>query len=761
MEFATLLGTLYLAAASFVCLLGLVIFRENPGQRLNRAAALMLLLGGFGAVLGATDYLVRSLRPEGTVLLGGLVANFAYLWEFFFPALVLFAATFPQPRPWLSGRRLTTTVLFVPHTFHFGLVLAASLLGPEFKLPELAKAVPFLGLPLTVLRVFLDLLYRAHSSLFALVNVAYATAAMVLLARSLARARNPRLRGQLRVICLGLGFSLACYLVAIPLARLAHLPLSRMMESSLLVLGLLAGSASIAYAIVRHRFLDTRLIARRSILYGVVSVMVVVVYLGAVKPVGDWAVRFTGGHTGVFETFFVVIALLIFQPLVGRLEEAVDRHLLGFRSDHRRALERLSLDVVTILDQPVLARRLIDALSEGLLASHAVLVARDPRSGEMQSLAHREADPARQTGNGRQEMARALDLVARRLPPQRTGPLRPEELLALFDESEESTWAETCVSLVGTDLLLPLKHGEELVGMLALGPKITATRYTAEEIVLLETLANQTAVALKNAALHRDSLVSAALDEELAVARQIQQAFLPRSFPDLGPFDVRGINIPSRQVGGDYYDVMLLDDGRFLLAVADVAGKGVPAALLMSMLKASLRTEAWRFASVSDVIARLNRLVFESTTPEKFATFFLGVVDPVALTLTYCNAGHDPPVLWRGDGAGRGGAHDAEIFCRKGGLILGFLEEPDYEECSVTLRPGDRLVLYTDGVTEARDAHDREFGVHGLLETLGACEVGEAPEATVDRLVATVMALVDDVAAMDDLTLLVMRVRGA
>jgi sigma-B regulation protein RsbU (phosphoserine phosphatase) len=222
-----------------------------------------------------------------------------------------------------------------------------------------------------------------------------------------------------------------------------------------------------------------------------------------------------------------------------------------------------------------------------------------------------------------------------------------------------------------------------------------------------------------------------ASEQELAVARRIQQDLLPHGVLAVDGAEVAGINRPCFAVGGDYFDYFRLDDGRVALAIADVAGKGVPAALLMSNLQAILRAECARGAGVPHVPALANRQLMESMSGNsKFVTFFYGAYDPAARRLSYSNAGHNPPLVVRADGT------IEELVA--GGLILGVFALAEYDEAAVDLGPGDAVVLFTDGVTEAEARHGMygDERLHELLRrerTGSAASIAEAICRDVDR----------------------------
>jgi sigma-B regulation protein RsbU (phosphoserine phosphatase) len=219
--------------------------------------------------------------------------------------------------------------------------------------------------------------------------------------------------------------------------------------------------------------------------------------------------------------------------------------------------------------------------------------------------------------------------------------------------------------------------------------------------------------------------------------------------PHLDGYDIAGANISSREVGGDYYDVLRLSDTHYGIAIADVAGKGAGAALLMASLQASLRALAHVDFPIKDLVFRINNLIFENTALDKFITFFYGLLDTDRRTFTYCNAGHNPP-LWI---SGNGGTRELE----KGGLILGMMAHVPYETDCVSLESGDRIVLYTDGVSEAVNSGGEEFGLERIERTAVRCADASARDS-VAALIDSVKEFRGDEIQNDDMTLVVVKI---
>ena len=241
-------------------------------------------------------------------------------------------------------------------------------------------------------------------------------------------------------------------------------------------------------------------------------------------------------------------------------------------------------------------------------------------------------------------------------------------------------------------------------------------------------------------------------DQELRLARRIQSSFLPTEFPELPGYDVHAVNVASREVSGDFYDVVPAGDGRLLLAIADVSGKGVAAALLTSMLQASLRTQAVGAASVAGILENINRLLLQQLAVGRFATFFLARLETASGRLTYCNAGHNPPLLRRAAGT-------IELL-EVGGTVVGILADRCWEEGAVELRAGDRLVFYTDGITEAAGPGGEMFGDDRLRDLVGALPPALPSRDVAARLLEQVDRFTGGSEPDDDRTLLLVRVRA-
>jgi len=260
-----------------------------------------------------------------------------------------------------------------------------------------------------------------------------------------------------------------------------------------------------------------------------------------------------------------------------------------------------------------------------------------------------------------------------------------------------------------SEMVAPIISNTEVIGVFDLeSDELDA--YSEDDLQVLMMLASQVAIIIEKVMLHEQLIEKKRLEGQLEVARQVQLELLPAKDPQLEGYDISAYNFPTEEVSGDYYDWVRIYDDQIGLVIADVSGKGVPAALLMAFLRASLRAATHIGYSPHISMAKVNYLLWESIERNQFVTAFYGVLDVTNKTLTYTNAGHNPPLLLDKDGNPK--------FIDRGSLPLGMFRDTRYHEYYLTTEPGEVLVLYTDGVTEANNKQGEEFGRERLAEAV-------------------------------------------
>jgi len=327
----------------------------------------------------------------------------------------------------------------------------------------------------------------------------------------------------------------------------------------------------------------------------------------------------------------------------------------------------------------------------------------------------------------------------------------------LYREEDISEEERAKLATLGSELLLPLAVRDKLLGFISLGPKKSEEPYTGSDVRLLKSVAAQTGMALENANLMREIATEVAhrerLNREVEIAREVQERLFPQKLPTIVGLDYAGHCRPALGVGGDYYDFLGLPQGHLGVAIGDVSGKGIAAALMMASLQASLRGEATRAPeNLAAAVANINRLVYEASSSNRYATFFYGQYSPATRKFDYVNAGHNPPMLFhRSDG--RWTVSRLDI----GGTVVGLLETFPYQQGSVALAPGDLLVAYTDGISEAMNSDDEEWGEEQMMEVVKGCD-GLAAQDILERVFTAADQFVAGAKQHDDMTLVVMRV---
>ena len=379
-------ATLSVSLGALILLLGIAIFREDPRQRANRWAALMLSFGGLNALLVGLALSAAAQKNTGAVVTANAAEYFSYLWEFFFPSLLLFVLVFPREPRWYRRVPFFEILVFTPHLFHLVLTLLARASNNSFWIPEIAARAGWGAPILKVLLTPLPLLLSVHAALFSFVNLAYVVVTLLVLGSRLREVTSPRLRDQLRAISLGLGVCLVLYSLAVPLPVVFKIDAGEAVRSALVVVALTIGSGGIAYAIVRYRFLDTGFLVRRSILFLLPALALILVYLGLSSLVMGFAARWTNFNPLIIQPLLLLMLVSTLSPAVARLEELVEGYLSRDRREGRTVIQNLSRDIVTELDLETLGERLTSAVGESLLLERCVLLLRD--EGERQDLRH-------------------------------------------------------------------------------------------------------------------------------------------------------------------------------------------------------------------------------------------------------------------------------------------------------------------------------------------------------------------------------------
>ncbi len=337
-------------------------------------------------------------------------------------------------------------------------------------------------------------------------------------------------------------------------------------------------------------------------------------------------------------------------------------------------------------------------------------------------------------------------------------PLPEAELRQLFMESAPVKLQRECYpELYDAEMrvAVPLRTGEDTLGVLLTSARYSETMFSSSDLDFMALAASQAANALEQQRLFEEMLKKQAIEKEIQVAREIQAALLPQKLPVISNYDIAAINIPTLQVGGDYYDVMMLDDEHLFVAIADVTGKGIPAALLMANLQASIKAYLLSYHpqtfNLSKVVGKINTIMYENTPADKFVTFFCGILNFKTREFVSVNAGHNPPYLVHADAT--------YTMLKKGGVILGVVPTlAPYQTERHLLQTDDVLFLYTDGITEAMNREHEQFS-EARLEQLLIEHRKESATHILQAVLQAVNAFQSERQQYDDMTAVCIKTR--
>ena len=490
---------------------------------------------------------------------------------------------------------------------------------------------------------------------------------------------------------------------------------------SLLTVSVILLPVSIGVSVARYRLFDMDLILNRALVYATLTGVIAAALFGGVAAAGSFIVDRFGRGLGIAMTGILIVAL--FQPLRTRVQSQIDRRFYHEKYDADRTVAAFAERIRDEADIDTLERDLLLVVNETM------------KSEDVRIFLHRDADAHSA------EHTSLADLYL-------AEPNRP------LDTAEGGSENELLARLAdnGVEVVLPLVSHHEIVAVLELGRRLVDRPYAGLDHQLLRQLAESAAPAIRYAQLAdqhaKEAVAKERYQQELVLARTIQRDLLPKERPELPGWEIDALYEPAREVGGDLYDFVELGDGRWAVIVADVTDKGVPAAMVMATCRSMLRGVATGpdRPRPGEVLRRVNELLIPDTPDNMFVTAFYAVIDPESGVVSYANAGHCLPLLW---------SEDSVVQIEARGMPLGLLAEMEYEEGDRTIEPGENLLLYSDGVTEAHDQNGEMFGTERLRRWVAG---RNASQDLLTDLMSELNSFVDPAEDLgDDVTLVALR----
>ncbi len=474
--------------------------------------------------------------------------------------------------------------------------------------------------------------------------------------------------------------------------------ITRLMITNIMFLLMLLIPVSLAYAFGRYKLLSVEAKLKRGTRFVAVNLFLLLLFLGFLYIFGELILKQFGINSRTPTLILGLLLAFLFMPTQRVIRKRLERYFYPERVRLRELLKNFLASNIVRTESKTFWKELEEKLADGLSAERIYPVLRMVNKDSF-SVGLEEPTPF----DIRDEIVKRLE--------NKDDPILYDELIAsgiIKLSSEQEEWFVKRKSAI----LLPLTTNSGLVGFLVISSKTNGEDFTAEELELLENFSAQTALVAENFELLDEKLIKQKLEEQFKVARDIQKGLLPGAIPGRPGLEVEALIRFCLEVAGDYYDVIPLDAHRTVLSIGDVAGKGIGPAMLMANLQASLRTTQAMGVSLRESALQINRIVYDNTPSELFITFFMALIDVNEGCMKYVNAGHNPPFLMRRDGQVK--------MLSKGGILLGVKADAVYEEGEVQLNPGDILFMYTDGVCEAMNCFEEEFGEKRLVEIVSA-----------------------------------------
>ena len=737
---AASLLALKLVVPTFCILLGFWVAAMRP--RDPSAWCLFLIMLFFSVFYSAG---VESWGPVVRDVAEGYRVAVSNTWPIF---MLLFGVFFPEPFPgkdpawWRWAKRIVITFLIV--TCVMNVIVRLGQFENYASVASLSAALDRLS------TVDFLLKFAAIGSFFICISV------------KMRQAVTPDAKRRLRLLYTGCSLAMApaCILFvtqAIKGGQLEQIFPEWFVLSALSLM--LLFPITLAYVIVVHRAMDVRVVIRQGLQYALATGGIRVLQIILTAAVLITGVTFARSHNLSPAREMTTIALLILavswlRKGADRLRKWTDRRFFRDAYNAEQILEALSDEVRSIVEKRPLLERVATRIAESLhiprvavlleesgfyrpaftLGFPATFVADLPDSGATVRRLKREAGPERVYFDDKKSWVNDSAL--------------PE------DERRN-------LASLQPQLLLPLMAKQNLLGIISLGEKRSEAPYSSTDVRLLKSVATQTALALSNAELTSAIAIEVSrrekLNREIEIAREVQERLFPQHLPEIAGLDYFGRCRTALGVGGDYYDFLALPDGKLGVALGDVSGKGIAAALTMASLQASLRADAMRAGNdIAGLITRVNAMLYDASAEDRYATLFYAQYDPATHRLSYVNAGHCPPILLRG--AARNGPKNGTVdrLDKAGGTVVGLLPECTYEQTEVCLTPGDLLVIYTDGFSEAMSPNLEEWGENRLIGAVSACNCLPAKDS-ITKIMQAADAFASGAPQNDDMTLVILR----
>jgi phosphoserine phosphatase RsbU/P len=733
-----ILPTILFMIGVFNLILGIVVFRENPKRLINRVTGFLMLFASLGAIFNAISPSVVFIISSQQI--SNFSIRLSLLWEMVFPLLLYFSLLFPRKNELLVSHSQAINVLFVAYLLRFLLVVffpSADFLDDFLVLKAgdgfWGSVVRPISMALALLKNVVGTFYRIHHFLFIILNTVCVVLAIFFMVQGYLKLSDRLTKKRVGLVIFGIGLGVLFFGIAILLPYVNGPKEVKSTSYLFFVCASILLTASISWAIYKYQFLNIRMVIRRGLVSSLIAVFLVVLFLLLYNHTKGLLASIINTDVPVFEILFLLIAVFFFQPLTDILINLLDKIFYQKSFSHEN-MTKIGRELLSASQPESIYQNTLPLVQSYLGAKRLDLFI-----GEKNYF----KDNYHQ-GNSNISFSKEGEISNILLDNGKA--MAVDQLRVQLSDSSDLTNLET----LKAELIFPVLNRNSLVGILFLSAKLNGESYYTKEIELLEFMSLQMGIAFENIRLYKIAQAQRLLEEELSVASHIQRMLLPLEIPTGKSFEIASINIPSKEVGGDYHDFIRLPENKLGIAIGDIAGKGVPGAILMSNLQASLRAHAPVYQDPAAVVSEVNRLLARTTSSEKYATFLYAVYDEDSKTLTLCNAGHNYPLIKRAKG-------ECEII-KKGNPIIGVDEKIAYNSFEIELDRNDMVFFYTDGITEALNINTEEYGEDRLINFIRTNKDSDVQQIK-NRVYDDILAFTTGTSQYDDITFIVLQVK--
>jgi sigma-B regulation protein RsbU (phosphoserine phosphatase) len=706
---------------------------------------LHLSLALLGIVFLIIGYTVGMTKPRES-----LQQKFYFLGLFMMTifSAITRTASYPTLNILLSINSLIGLFVLPPLFVHFFLwfpIKREALTKSRWLLPTL-YGMSLLNVGIVLIRIVTNVPRGTPDIIVNAVFVLYLLVGFGVYISSYVKIKSKELKKPLSIILWGtaIGMGAIAYLIAISFL----LPLSQIVlfhPAYLLPIMLVTAlPISFGYAIFKYRLMDIHIIIRKSLVYSLITACIAVIYLVMVFGVGQLLSGLLGEQDNkVMTVLAIVVIAFAFDPIKKRVQDFIDRFFYRERYDYQKTLLGFSKELPRLIDLNKILDSVVETVSKTMHIQTASICLYEKTKDACVTYVKVGTDMDYQLEEHDGSLVkllkdtRAPQFFYRIKEESDMDRLRPEDREIIVNSN--------------TVLSIPMFLQNRLIGVLNLGPKLSGKIYSEEDVDLLTTVAGQAAIAIENARLHLEELAKQKIEEELRMARKIQQGLLPKENPNIIGLDISGTSIPATTVGGDYFDFIKIDDNHLIVIVGDVSGKGMSAALYMSKIQGMIQLASDVYPSPRDMLVEVNRKIYDGIERNSFITMIVALFDLEKKQVSLCRAGHNPVLL-----SINGTVSSLKIKGIGLGLEEGSIFEQELEQVEKPLIKGNTYIFYSDGLTEAMTSSQEEFGEQRVME-IAKRSAHLSAEAIQQTLLSEVRDFSKEAEQNDDITIVVVK----